>query len=349
MRRSCAMSVLIGLLFLVFAPAYGQKAAAMVGPLSHMALDGGDRVEISMNGGQEPNIFMIEGEKPRLVLDFPECGYAGSSSVPVANGILVEGMRVGFHTTPKQKVRVVIDLVKEPKVKWTKDILSEQNLLVISIFPMDLGTIGADKVTPKSAQIAVPDQAITGEPEKKIPTTPAPVSTPQLLTAGLSKVKMGPVSNMESAKESTPTTGEPEAVVPAVIEKEPADATPEPAAVEISAAPVLLSVSFDNAFSQSGEMVLLQLSDFQPPVISTREKDPPMIYCDFAGAEVGERVTNEISAGGKYVEKIRVAGDKSNVRVSLDLVPGSNYDLQQVYFKEDNLFVLIVNILEEKG
>ena len=30
-------------------------------------------------------------------------------------------------------------------------------------------------------------------------------------------------------------------------------------------------------------------------------------------------------------------------RVTLELVPNKNYDLQQVFFKEDNLFVIIVN------
>jgi len=323
----------------------------MVGPLSHQVADGGDRVEISLNGGEKPNIFMIEGEKPRLVLDFPESGYAGSSSVPVADGILVEGIRIGFHTTPKQKVRVVIDLVKEPKVKWTRS-MTDRNLLVISIFPADRGSLPGGTVSSQAPPLPVAEPPPAEEPK----SAPASVSPPPLLTAARSKVKIEPGLTGDLPQESAPATVAAAVDVPAVVatdvaaavETEPTEVASEPPAAPPAAAPVLLSVSFDNAFSQSGEMVLLQLSDFQPPVISTREKDPPMIICDFAGAEVGEQVSSEISAGGKYVAKIRVAGEGSNVRVSLDLVPGTNYDLQQVYFKEDNLFVLIVNALDEK-
>ena len=351
MNRSCLIAVWIGLLMMLFAPAYGQKAAAMVGPLSHLTADGGDRVEISLNGGTSPNIFMIEGEKPRLVLDFPECGYGGSSSVPVTDGILVKGIRVGFHTTPKQKVRVVIDLVKDQKIKWNRDLLADQNLLVISIFPAEPGAIPVEKTIETSAQLPVAVPVNAGESVTTTITSSASVSERPVLSPELRKVKMGLASTQESAVETVSATKEPEVVVPAAGEqgeKAHAENSVKPAAAETAKTPVLLSVSFDNAFSQSGEMVLLQLSDFQPPVISTKEKNPPMIFCDFAGASVGERVMSEISAGGKYVEKIRVAGEGHNVRVSLDLVPGSNYDLQQVYFKEDNLFVLIVNVLDEK-
>jgi len=351
MNRSCLIAVWIGLLMMFFAPAYGQKAAAMVGPLSHLTADGGDRVEISLNGGTSPNIFMIEGEKPRLVLDFPECGYGGSSSVPVSDGILVKGIRVGFHTTPKQKVRVVIDLVNDQKIKWTRDLLKEQNLLVISLFPAEPGAIPVEKTSEISAPLPVVSQENADQSPTTTITSSAAVSEPPVLSPELKKVKMELAATQEPAAESESVTKEPEVVTPGASEqseKTDAENSAKPAASETSKTPVLLSVSFDNAFSQSGEMVLLQLSDFQPPVISTKEKNPPMIFCDFAGASVGERVMSEISAGGKFVEKIRVVGEGSNVRVSLDLVPGSNYDLQQVYFKEDNLFVLIVNVLDEK-
>ena len=33
----------------------------------------------------------------------------------------------------------------------------------------------------------------------------------------------------------------------------------------------------------------------------------------------------------------------------LDLTAGRDYDLRQVFFKEDNLFVLIINALDEEG
>lgn len=348
MRRSLVILAWIGLLLLFFSPAYGQKAAAMVGPVSHLPGDNGDRVEIPLNGGKLPNIFMIEGDNPRLVLDFPEYGYAGGSSVPVAGGVLVQGIRIGFHTTPKQKVRVVIDLVQEPKIKWTRDLLADTNVLVISIFPVDAGKKPGQTVSQNLVAAPISGPAPTeGSVTEKNPVQ-AEVSQPVLLSAGLSKVKVAPMPDVETPKENVVSKSEPSLAVQSVNETVKEEAGPESAAAP-AAAPVLLSVAFDNAFTQSGEMVLLQLSDFQPPVITTKEKDPPQIFCDFAGAEVSEGVVKELAAGGTYVERIRVSGEGSKVRVILDLVPGSNYDLQQVYFKEDNLFVLIVNVLKEES
>ena len=52
---------------------------------------------------------------------------------------------------------------------------------------------------------------------------------------------------------------------------------------------------------------------------------------------------------GNYISRVRVAKHRGpdKVRVVLDLVPNHNYDLQQVFFKEDNLFIILINEFEE--
>lgn len=110
--------------------------------------------------------------------------------------------------------------------------------------------------------------------------------------------------------------------------------------------PQLLEVSFDDS-SNRGEMVLFHLNDFFPPTVSALEKNNPRVLCDFQNMRLSGDVQKNITADGKYVENIRTAyhADKDKVRVVLDLSPDRDYDLQQVFFKNDNLFVLIINEL----
>ena len=111
----------------------------------------------------------------------------------------------------------------------------------------------------------------------------------------------------------------------------------------------LLEISFDNS-SNKGEMVIFRLNDFYPPAVSAiEEEETPRVLCDFMDMQLAGEVNKEILAKGKYVQRIRTGlhGNPDNIRVILDLTPDRDYDLQQVFFKNDNLFVLIVNELSE--
>ena len=109
---------------------------------------------------------------------------------------------------------------------------------------------------------------------------------------------------------------------------------------------VLNSVTFDNS-SNKGEMILFKLNNFHPPIVFGLEEGTPRVVCDFKDTRIGQGIPNTIKTDGKYVRSIRVgkknAPDK--IRVVLDLVPSHSYDLQQVFFKEDNLFVIIINTM----
>lgn len=356
MRRSVVMLLWVGLLLCIFSLAYGGKTEAMVGPVSHMAVAGGDIIAITLSGEETtaPKTFMIKGEKPRLVFDFFECGFAGSTSIAIDDGNLVQGIRVGFHTKPQQKVRLVVDLVTDQRITWTKEFPAGKNVMIVSIMPAEHSVLPAPlpaaagrQTTNGQLNTPTSNKAATGE------ATPPSVQHPLQLGANLSKVKVGPSPVLQLEKGAAVKKVVPDIAAPQVLPDEgvhPLEEKGAPPPVEEAAsamASVLTNISFDNAFSQSGEMILLQLSDFQPPVISTHEKNPPQVFCDFSGTTVGENVPTELDASGKYVKRIRIVGDAEKVRVTLDLVPGGNYDLQQVYFKEDNLFVLIVNPFTE--
>jgi len=348
MGRAVVMLLWIGLILCAYGQAYGQQKTGTIRSVVYKAEEGGERIDISLDGPFQPGTFLIDGEKPRLVLDFPEYSYAGNPAVAVAGGVLVQSIRVGIHTKPESKIRLVVDLTPGRRFSWRQDYHTPDGMLTITIAPAAEDGAPSPAVSEAPTPPAATDSPAESAAFPAKTTQPEPEAAPVQITAGLRKVKVAPKPVVDEPQETQEVSTTPDA--PAVagevsgpVEESQAE-VPE---AQADAAPVLLSVSFDNAFSHSGEMVLLQLSDFHPPEITTREKDPPGIICDFAGAVVDAGVPEEINAGGRYVDLVRVIGEEDGVRVILELVPGNDYDLQQVYFKEDNLFVLIVNILEQ--
>ena len=70
---------------------------------------------------------------------------------------------------------------------------------------------------------------------------------------------------------------------------------------------------------------------------------------DFNNTKLLDAGKGTIKANGKFVKMIRTTKTKKpeKVRVVIDLEPNRSYDLQQVFFKEDNLFVIIVNTVKK--
>lgn len=122
---------------------------------------------------------------------------------------------------------------------------------------------------------------------------------------------------------------------------EPADETPA-----VPLVPMIHEISFDDS-SSKGEMVIFHLNDFFPPVVSAIEKDSPRVVCDFMATNLSPNIQKTIVADGNYIERIRIVEhqDPEKVQVVVDLFADKDYDLQQVFFRKDNLFVLIIKEL----
>jgi hypothetical protein len=204
----------------------------------------------------------------------------------------------------------------------------------------------------------------SGDKQPPPPAQPQPSPTIEAKTA----VKPEPAPTSEDAK-IKPTAKEPAPQPPGATAKSdektsPANAQPpeaaatkpsakaeaaKPAALSSAAAGALLeSVKFDGS-SPKGEMVLFKLNDFHPPVIHGVEEGVPRVICDFNNTQLVDLGKNLIKTNGKFVKLIRITRNKKpdRVRVVLDLEPNRSYDLQQVFFKEDNLFVIIVNAIKK--
>lgn len=149
---------------------------------------------------------------------------------------------------------------------------------------------------------------------------------------------------MPSQEELSRTPHEKKIIPPASPVKE-ITVAPADESIATPVVPTILEISFED--SSRGETVLFRLNDFSPPAVSAIEKDNPRVLCDFMATNMDSSVQKTILTNGKYIERIRTAihHDPEKVRVVLDLSPNRDYDLQQIFFKKDNLFVLIVNEL----
>lgn len=299
-----------------------------------------ENITFTMDGSIEVRMFAIGGEYPRLVIDFPNAIYRKKNVMTPSEGELAENIRIGLHTEPKRKTRVVVDLTKNFDVDYKHTLTESENLLEVVLAKGEARTIAAIPVEDEPAaalDIEVEQQEaveVAHEKEVVAVVTP-PVKKEEEIAAEKKKML-----------EALPLDKKP--IPPVFAEKEEVEKEVVTANEVAADVPQLLEVSFDDS-SERGEMVLFHLNDFFPPTVSAIEKNNPRVLCEFPNMNMGDGVQKEILAKGKYVEAIRTEMDRESgsVQVLLDLSPDRDYDLQQVFFKNDNLFVLIVNELRE--
>ena len=272
-----------------------------------------ETVTFKLNGPFIPKIFAMKGDVPKVVFDFDNTRQSTSiKAVMKSRGNLISAIRTAVHTDPQLKTRVVLDLVPAGDYDFAQDFKTENNTLIITIFHPQ-----QKKETPQSESV--------GGKTKKTELAPAKIT-----------------SSLETVKKETVS-------VPPVKEKkvEKPPALPPPVAVEkpsVSSSQLVINkISFEKS-PDKGEKVVFQLTNFHAPVIFGVEEGVPSIVCDFMDAGVGDKVPENISIHGEFVKQVRVEKNVTTrkIRVVLELVPNRHYDLQQVFFKEENLYVLFV-------
>lgn len=276
-----------------------------------------ESVIFHLDGPWLPKVFALKGDNPRVVFDFMETSLSRSiPSIIDAQGIMIRKIRLGRHSN---KTRVVIDLTAGGEFNFDQQFDEINNMLTIQLFPADFPE--------KEAAQAVVQQEIT----------PAPVAAVVVTMPADDVVEtVEPVAAVEPA---TVAAVEPEKTEVAVASM--SSSVEEEGPVPD---PLLYDVSFENT-SDKGEMVLFKLNGFYPPTVSGEEEGTPLVICDFAGTRLDETVIKDQVIDGNFIKlvKVRQLESPNLIRVTLELIPSKNYDLQQVFFKEDNLFVIIVN------
>ncbi len=316
--RSCkaVFPIFCLLLFMLFS-ASSQAAEGVIDDVQfHVNSDGSESVIFHLNSASLPKAFALKGEKPRVVFDFMDTQLAKTiPSVISTDGRMVEKIRMGRHS---EKTRVVLDLASANVVNFDQDFDTSQNILTISLYSADY--------PPKTEEVVeeVGEVEIVEEVAEVVET----VEVVELVETAAIITPVQPVVEGERVAETEDVVN----IVP-VVEENP-----------LSPEALLSEVSFENT-SNKGEMVLFKLNGFYPPEVSGEENGTPKVTCIFAGARMGAELVKEQSPQGEFIERIIVEqeGESAPIFVTLELVPNKNYDLQQVFFKEDNLFVIIVN------
>ena len=339
-----------------------------------------EQVVFKLSGSHTPKIFRIEGERPRLVFDFQGIGYpAGVDKIPDVGGKIIAGVRVGMHANPL-KTRVVVDIQKNSPYQYDSVFNVSNNHLVVSFladFPDSGGSDAAAESGPRhigfeqlkvvygsagDPEASASSQAEPAEPEPPEQQTEEPDRPVAVITADAAKRIVTPTRPEAVTEEAPPPA--------AAAATEPAAATDTPPSPEVAepigqeAAPagtaaidtaetvdsVLLDVSFEQSINMS-ETVLFRLNHFSPPLVFGIEKGEPRVVCDFLDTRLGESVPALIETGGDFINRITISAqdDPRKARVELILLPNRHYDLQQLFFKEDNLFVVIVKELPKEG
>lgn len=188
------------------------------------------------------------------------------------------------------------------------------------------------------------------QPAAQEPAADAPAGEPEAVTAAAPVEAEKAAGGEESGKQADAAVAE---SAEKAAEPESAEEKPQAAPAgqpDAGAVPQLLEISYENS-SSKGEMIFFRLNGFYPPSVTADESETPKVNCEFTGMELGPDVQRTIEARGAYVQKVATTADKKGgkVRVDIDLTPDRDYDLRQVFFKEDNLFVLIVNTLDEES
>ena len=198
--------------------------------------------------------------------------------------------------------------------------------------------------TPAATNAAATPAAATGQPA--VADTAAGKAAPPVAAQGAATTPGDQLDRTAAAQapqaaadDTTARTAAPQTQAAAGTAAAPAPAAP--------AGPVLESVTFDGK-SPKGEMVLFKLNTFHPPEVHGVEQGIPRVICDFKDTRLADSAQNLIKTDGQHVKVIRLSKTvkPEKVRVVLDLEPNRSYDLQQVFFKEDNLFVIIVNTVQ---
>jgi hypothetical protein len=112
-----------------------------------------------------------------------------------------------------------------------------------------------------------------------------------------------------------------------------------------SASPTVIKAVRHARGPQNSEKVLFDLKGFQAPNTFTINGGRPRLVCDFQKARLEPGVKPQIPVSGNLIKDIRVAyhaDPASKVRVVLDLQPDRVYEVEQIYFRQESQFILIL-------
>jgi hypothetical protein len=277
-----------------------------------------EAVTFKLNGPCTPKIFTVKGNTPKIVLDFYDTSTAPSIKGLInSKGKLITAIRTGMHTEKQRKTRVVLDLAPAGEYDFSQNFEAQENTLRITVVRLQRQN------GKQHALQEVPEKEGKLKDAAEIPADPPLPMETQEVSPQTAEIK----NRMEPA--STP---------PPPIDTE------RITAVSPSSQPVSIeSISFKKNPGKE-EKLLFTVNNFQPPIIIGIEEGIPRIICDFPNTAVAEKIPELIETQGQFIQQVRVEknASQSSIRLILELIPNRHYDLEQIFYKEENLYVLLV-------
>lgn len=208
---------------------------------------------------------------------------------------------------------------------------------------------------PSTVPSAVPQGPSTEGPPAVIDEKPAAtIQQPDSAPSELSHEVLTP---------QTAQKGETAPTIPSA--GQPADSTPQPKAAQKTSneeqppsaakpdkkgtgaeksAKMMLSLDVQKN-DPAGEVLKVTLNGFYPPQVSPAEGPSPRIICDFMDVALGKGIPKVLPVNGKYITQVRVGLHTQpikKVRIVLDLVPENNYEVEQLFYQQENLYTMVV-------
>jgi len=92
------------------------------------------------------------------------------------------------------------------------------------------------------------------------------------------------------------------------------------------------------------ERVLVFADRFIDPSVMALEGEKPRFVVDVRNTHSVKKGLKTIPVNGQFIQQIRTHHDTNTrtFRIVLDLAPGENYTVNQLFFKKDNLYVVEV-------
>jgi hypothetical protein len=97
--------------------------------------------------------------------------------------------------------------------------------------------------------------------------------------------------------------------------------------------------------SSSDEIINIVMTGNFPPNAQVIEGDTPRVFCDFPDVRLENTIQRTIAVNGKYVVQIRTGihpPPEPKSRIVLDLVPNHDYEVEQLFFEQENRYSLII-------
>ena len=97
--------------------------------------------------------------------------------------------------------------------------------------------------------------------------------------------------------------------------------------------------------SPSAEMITIVLTGLFPPGAQVIEGKTPKIICDFPDVLMDKTVKRVIPINGRYVLQVRTGihpPPESKSRVVIDLAPNHDYEVEQLFYENNNRYAMII-------